>query len=343
MRVFRTSRFNDGGGSYKRPLKARVGDAFYNLRLRVFGTRTVSKTKSGRKRTERLFIISMLAIPALNWLVFWLYVNISSFALAFQNNFGEWSLINFRLLWGQLTSPYGATIGLALKNTCYYFLNNLFIIFPLSVFISYFIFKRILGYKVFRVIFFLPAIISGVAMTSVYTAIISPNGPLGALCRALNIPFTEGLLNSPKTATKTILVYCVWTGFCSNIILIGGAMSRVPVEVLESAKIEGCGPFRELVQIVLPLVWSTLSTMLVFILTGIFNASGPILLFMPDGGSETTTLSFWIFKQVYGNGEMGGTGNYGLVSCAGLCFTAIGVPLILTIRWLFEKIPAVEY
>lgn len=330
-------------GGYNASVTAKIKTFFYELSRKIFPKSTKARTKSDRKRAELTFIIAMLTIPALHWLVFWVYINFSSFMLAFQTARGEWSFVNFRLLYNQLTMPYGDTIGLALKNTMYYFITDVFVILPLSIVISFFIFKRILGYKAFRIIFYLPAIISGVAMTSVYSAFISPNGPLGAICKEFDIEFTQSLFASPKTATPTIIVYTIWTGFCSNIILVGGAMSRIPVEVLESAKIEGCGPFREIVRIVLPLIWSTLSTMIVLQLTGIFSASGPILLFAPDGAAETTTLSFWIFKQVYGSGQYGGTGSYGLVSCAGLCFTLIGVPIIMFIRKLFEMIPAVEY
>ena len=120
-------------------------------------------------------------------------------------------------------------------------------------------------------------------------------------------------------------------------------MSRIPVEVLESARLDGCSSFKELIFLILPMIWSSVSTLVIFILTGIFNASGPILLFHPDGGYNTMTLSFWIYQQVYGGGTYGGTGNYGLVSCAGLIFTCIGVPFILLVRRLIEKIPAVEY
>ena len=112
------------------------------------------KKKTNKKRQQTMFLIMILAIPMLNWLVFWLYVNISSFVLAFQDPRGNWDLINFTLLWDELTSPYGNTIGMALKNTLKYFLSNVFIIFPLSFVISYFIYKRILCYKFFRIIYF---------------------------------------------------------------------------------------------------------------------------------------------------------------------------------------------
>ena len=328
----------------KLPLKSRLGNAFYEFSLKFSrkGKRPVGERTF--KKSQTVFLVGILALPVLNWLVFWLYVNISSFVLAFQNTRGEWSLINFTLFWDELTSPYGDTVGMAIVNTLKYFATNVFVIFPLSIVISYFIYKRILGYKMFRIVFFFPAIISGVALTTVYSNMISPTGPIGALLKALgvNVP-QEGYLMNPDTATRAIILYSVWTGFCSNVILIGGAMSRVPVEVLESAKLEGCPAFKELIFLILPLIWSSLSTLLVFLLTGLLNASGPILLFHPDGGFNSTTLSFWIFKQVYGSGQLGGTGNYGLVSCTGLIFTLVSMPIILTVRWLFEKVPAVEY
>ena len=43
------------------------------------------------------------------------------------------------------------------------------------------------------------------------------------------------------------------------------------------------------------------------------------------------------------SGAAGGAGSYNLVSAAGLCFTLVGVPIILFVRWLMEKVPAVEY
>ncbi|HIY99918.1 MAG TPA: sugar ABC transporter permease [Firmicutes bacterium] len=302
------------------------------------------KKKSAMKRRETIFLVCILALPVLNWLIFWLSVNVSSFVLAFQDNAGNWSFINFTLFWNQLTSPYGDTVGMAILNTLKYFAVNLLLIFPLTLIMSYFIYKRVAGYRAFRVIFFLPAIISGIVLVSVYSNMISPTGPIGALLKAMGVQMPEeGYLLNPDTATPAILIYCIWTGFTTNLIIISSAMSRIPVEVLESARLDGCSSFKELIFLILPMIWPSVSTLVIFILTGIFNASGPILLFHPDGGYNTMTLSFWIYQQVYGGGTYGGTGNYGLVSCAGLIFTCIGVPFILLVRRLIEKIPAVEY
>lgn len=303
----------------------------------------VKKKRTATKRKEFIFLFSLLILPVIQWLVFWLYVNLDTIVLAFQDQrTHEFTIQNFVTFWEGLTSPYGE-IGIAVKNTFIYFGTSLFIIMPAALFISYFLYKKVLGYKIYRIVFYLPAIISGVAMVAVFSNFINPNGPLDVVMNwfGKDIP-PEGLLARPETATDTIVVYCIWTGFCSYILLFCGGMVRVPVEILESAAIEGCSPIRELLELILPLIWPTVSTQIVFLFTGLFNSSGPILLFT-GGAAETTTLSFWIFQQVYGTGTVGGSGSYNLVSATGLVFTVIGVPIILFVRWLMDKIPTVEY
>lgn len=299
--------------------------------------------QTAKKRHETIFLICMLALPFIQWLIFWLYVNLSSIALAFQSErTGAFTFDNFVRFWDNLTSPYGE-IKIALRNTMLYFATSILVIMPLSFIIAYFFYKRIRFYKAFRIIFYLPCIINAVAMVAVYTNFIDPVGPLGLVVKFFGGKMDpEGLLGKPSTATWTIIVYTIWTGFGTNMLLFGSAMTRIPVDMIESARLDGVGPFRELVSIILPLVWSSISTVIIVTCTSIFNSSGPILLFT-NGSQETTTISFWIFQQVYANGKVGGSGSYNLVSCAGLCFTLVGVPLILGIRKLLEKVPTVEY
>lgn len=308
------------------------------------------KTRIRRRRifsNRMAFLIFALAVPTVHWLVFWLYVNLSSFTLAFKNSVGEWSFANFVQFYNSLRNPYGNSIGRSVINTIKYFAVNVFVNLPLSVIIAYFIYKKIAGYKFFRVIFFLPAIVTSVILVSTYMMTLSPHGIFDTFLRLFGRAVPEwGYFNTESTATNAILIYSVWTGFGTNVVLIGSAMARVPDSVLEAARLDGCKPFREMVQLILPLIWPTLSTLILLALTGIFSASGPILLFAPDGHAGTTTLSYWIFKQVYGSGEFGqagGTGAYGLVSATGLVFTVLWVPIILLIRHIMDKIPTVEY
>lgn len=287
-----------------------------------------------------LFLAVLLIVPIINWVLFWLVVNVQSILLAFHDaRTGAFTWWNFQYFWQELTTPNGE-IGIAVINTLKYFFSNLLIVIPLSMVIAFFIYKKIWGHKVYTVIFYLPSIISSVAMVQIYTQMLAAGGPIDALFAGLlKIP-AEGFFSRPDTATNMIVLYTVWTGFSSNILLFIGAMTRIPIEVFEAAKLEGCKPGREFVSIVFPLIWPTISTMLILSFTGLFSASGPILLFGADSVSlKTTTISYWIFKEVY----EGGMGGINAVSATGLCFTVVAVPLILFVRWVAEKVPEVEY
>lgn len=287
------------------------------------------------------FLFFMLAIPIINWLVFWLYVNLNSILLAFQRASGGWTLDNFVHFWQSLTIE-GNEMNISVRNTFLYFSSNLLIIMPIALMISYFLFKRIKGYKVFRIIFYLPCILSPVVLTTVFKQTIKPWGPVGVLAQELGFDYpASGLLGQASTATLTIIIYTILVGFGSNMLIFSGAMSRIPNEVLESAKLEGCGPFREIISIILPLIWPTISSAIVLAMTGLFTASGPVLLLV-DGFNETSTISYWIFNKVNGNGY-GGGGQYNLVSAAGLCFTAVAIPVILFVRWIMDKVTDAEY
>ena len=80
----------------------------------------VKKKKKSNKRSELIFLTAILVVPTIHWLVFWLYVNMSSFVLAFKSQAGEWSFINFEMFWSSLKSPYGDTVGRSLANTLKY-------------------------------------------------------------------------------------------------------------------------------------------------------------------------------------------------------------------------------
>ena len=116
-----------------------------------------------------------------------------------------------------------------------------------------------------------------------------------------------------------------------------GTFKRIPQEVIEAAKLDGATEMQEFFRIVTPMVSSTAVTLFILGCTGIFTASGPIL-YYTGGGAETSTLSFWIFNQTYNSSLL----NY--PAAVGIFFTFIGIPIVLFLNWLANKIAKqVEY
>jgi ABC-type sugar transport system permease subunit len=174
--------------------------------------------KPKARKGKTLFIVCILAIPILNWLVFWFWVNIQSILLAFQIETVDgisFGLTHFADFWEAIVKENG-DLGLSMKNTALYFLSSAVITMPLSLLISYFLSKKILGYQVFRIVLYLPCILSPIILTSIYDQFLSPRGPLGVLCQNLNLSYPlNGPLKTPESMlpTFTIIIYTILTGF----------------------------------------------------------------------------------------------------------------------------------
>lgn len=303
------------------------------------------RDKKMRVVKKNLFILSIITLQLINFIIFYVVVNANSILMAFQlKKRGEvyWTFDNFVRVYNQFFGEGANTseLTLCLINTFKFFLLGQFMT-PIALCTSYFMFKKIYGYRGLQIIFFLPGLISGVVWSTLYKEIVGPKGPIVELLQWINNTDTVyTLLTDTRYALKTVMMYSVWFGIAGNFVLYGGALSRIPTEVIEAGKLDGLGWLREFVQIIIPLIWPTIGTLLILSLTGIFTASGNIL-FLTGGAYGTNTISFLIFQNVYGNALTSNTYNY--ASCVGLCFTICTLPIVFLTRWLVNKVEDVQY
>lgn len=288
------------------------------------------------QKDEIAFILFVLTYQIIAAIVFYFYVNISSILLAFKLPTGEWSLDTFKFAIQNLMDSE-SDLGIGIKNTTIFFIKDILMI-AWQFLISYFFYKKIKGARVFQMIFYIPGIISGVAMANMFSGFITPSGPLGTILTELGMKKVPEFLADSRYANGTMLIYTIWLGWAGNMLLFCGTLARIPVELLESARLDGISGGKELTKIILPLVWPTISTIIILTMTGFFGAGGPVLLFT-KGEYKTWTIGYWLFDKI----KYVGTAAYNEVSATGLLFTVVGVPIIMTLRWLMEKIPAVEY
>lgn len=280
----------------------------------------------------------LLCLPAVLGLCVWyIGVNAQSIAMAFQDpQTGVWSLVNFERLFNEM-SRTDSEIYISLINTFKYFIMGAIVIPITTYFIAYYIYKKIKLSKFFLIMLHLPSILSGVVVATMIKNLISPLGPISTVMNKLGMGLLPHLLGQPETATKVLLAIVFFLSLNANVLLWIGTFKRIPQEVIEAAKLDGATEMQEFFRIVTPMVSSTAVTLFILGCTGIFTASGPIL-YYTGGGAETSTLSFWIFNQTYNSSLL----NY--PAAVGIFFTFIGIPIVLFLNWLANKIAKqVEY
>lgn len=332
----------------------RIGNAWYNMRVKVYestgGPQKEKRAKHIRaaKRNELIFCFLLLIIPVTQMCIFYFGVNFNSMILAFKRydateRIFYWNgFENFKnVLTFLFTDPL---MGVAAKNSAIMYGISLFVATPLNLIFAYLVFKKIPLAGFFRVVLFLPAVISSVVLAFVFRYAVDYFIPYLAKLlfqKTIRLP-----TQVPGTAFWVIIVYGLWTGFGSALILYAGAMARIPPSVLEYGKLEGIGAFTEFTKVVIPMIFPTITTFLVVGISGFFTSYGALYIFYGAGASsDIWTLGYyWFTRVVNSTGAIESYSAYPEAAAAGLIFTVICAPLTLFVKHLLEKYgPTAEF
>ena len=300
-----------------------------------------------QQKKDLIFVLCMLAVPVVNFLLFWLWPNFRSITMAFEIPSVEgFTFYNFERFFNELASPItGPGLWKEIGNSFLMFFVGTFVNLPMVLFMSYVMFKKVAGYKVFRVLFYLPSIIGGTVMSQIYRAIVAADGPVQMLLDMTGVTFGGGdLLGSSESGMVMMIIYMLWTGVGSNMIMFTGAMNRVPQDIFESARIDGIGFFGEFFNIILPLIWPTVTTMVVFSMVGVFSNAGIVMLLCPDN-KDCSNIGWYILRFTLGSTTTANERDaLGYPAAVGFIFTLVNLPLVYGTKWLFDRIGKnVEY
>ena len=297
----------------------------------------MKQTNNKIKNKYRIPFILFATIPVLvSFLIFYVYVNLSSFSMAFTNSTGEFSLGNFTRIWEEFQLP-SSNIRLAVRNTMLTF-GILLVSYPFKVLVSYFIYKKIPLAGFYRVVFFLPSIIFSVCVALVFQRMVGPTGVIAqTIGKISGLDYVPELLADSRYANTTVLLHMLWLGFPGDLIIWGGTFARIPDDVLEAGRIDGTTWITEFTKIIVPMVWPTISLQMVLMFCAIFSSSGQVFL-LTGGQYGTMTLSAWMYLYLYERAGGSFQSNaYNYLSAVGVLITVLAVSLSLVVRKISSK------
>lgn len=298
-----------------------------------------SNEKTKKKPINKIrvaFIICTITLPLIQWLIFYVYANLSSFTMAFTDASGNPSIENFARFFNEFTMET-SEIRTAFRNTFLTF-GILFVAYPFKVLVSYFIYKKVPGAAVYRVLFFLPSVLFAICTSMMFTRVVGTNGFLAQwIGERMNLGYTPELLADDRFANITVLLNMLWLGFPGDLIIWGGTFSRIPEETLEAGRIDGTTWWTEFSRIIVPMVWPTVSLQMVLLFCGIFGASGNVFL-LTRGAYGTMTLSAWMYITLLDGSGTNYTSNvYNYLSAVGMLLTVVAVAIALIVRKFTDK------
>lgn len=257
---------------------------------------------------------------------FSLYISFMEWDLIFDTRtFVGWS--NYVELWNS------HIFWKSVRNTLYYIVMTV----PLSVVLGLLyavLIEQTNKFKtVYRVLFFLPVIISVAAASLVFSLMYTPqNGMFNTLLSYIGIS-PISWLQYPSTALISLAILGVWMSFGYNVILYITGLKQIDTESLQAAAIDGAGPIRTFLYITMPLltpvhlfVWiiTILYSFQVFATVQIMTMGGP--------NNSTNVWVFFIWQEAFPYVNIGVAS-----SAAILLFLVVLVITILQVSYLQKK------
>ncbi len=300
------------------------------------------KRPNYRLRNRLIFYSLGVAIPVVQFCIFYIYVNFNSFMLAFQKyteNVGSLGYSiefagfeNFKTAFQILKEN-----AFAIKNSLIFFVLSTFVGLSLAMVFSFYISKKYYASGFFRVILFLPQIVSHVVFALLFTYLVSDVYPY--LVELLTGHSAEGLFNNQAARFPTVLFFNLWMGFGVNVMLFSGAMSNINPSIIESAEIDGANLVQEFFHITIPMIFPTFITFMVVGLSGIFSDQMNLYSLFADQAGDLSTLGYFMYCATKSADIVVSPGyySYSVLAALGLILTAIVFPVTWTVRRLLEK------
>jgi len=165
--------------------------------------------------------------------------------------------------------------------------------------------RRVRGIAVFRAIYYLPSVLSGVAFVVVWMWLLHPTA--GLINTALRLVGLQGprWLADPNTALIALWMMSLWGLGRAAVIYLAG-LKAVPGELLEAAAIDGAGRWKRFWRVTLPLLTPTIFFNLVLSIISTFQTFTSAFV-ATDGGPLDSTLFYvlYLYRQAFQNFNMG--------------------------------------
>ncbi len=153
--------------------------------------------------------------------------------------------------------------------------------------------EKIKGQNFFRVIFYIPNILSVVVIAGIFSAIYKPeNGMLNSVLSFLSGHDVMILWKGQQMVVISIIIAMVWQAIGYYMVMYMASMSAVPVDLYESASLDGAGRIAQFFQITLPLIWTNIRTTLTFFIISTINMAFLFVKAMVAKGMADVGLSF---------------------------------------------------
>ena len=192
--------------------------------------------------------------------------------------------------------------------------------------------EKLRGQDFFRIVFYIPNILSVVVISGIFSAIYDIDR--GLLNSILNLFGKEGILwKGEEHVIMSLVIAMVWQAIGYYMVMYMASMSAVPGSLYESAGLDGAGRMTQFFQITIPLIWTNIRTTLTFFIISTINMAFLFVSAMTGGGPNNASNVALLY--MYNQKNLGG--GYGYAMAIGVVIFLVSFGLSALVNKVTER------
>ena len=222
---------------------------------------------------------------------------------------------------------------IAFKNNLIIMVLSIVIQIPLGLALATFLDFGGKKLTVFKVIWFIPLLMSSVAIGFLFTYALATNGGIVSTISGWFGGGNIDLLGNPKTALLTVIAVICWQFTPFYMVYFMAAFTNIPYDVFEAARIDGATRGQYFWRIALPLLVPSMKSAAILSMVGSLKYFDLIYVMTGGGpGTSTELMATYMYKESFSNFNMG----YGSAVAGGM-FILISMIALITMKLINGK------
>ncbi|WP_117207992.1 carbohydrate ABC transporter permease [Allorhizocola rhizosphaerae] len=161
-----------------------------------------------------------------------------------------------------------------------------------------FIFLRVPGHRVFRSVYFFPAVLSPVIVGSIFNLLLAFDGPLNSLIEGIGLGPVDWL-GDPKVAMFTVVGVHIWATFGMALVVFLAGFSTLDPTLVDAARADGATVAQMIWHVIIPALSRTIQFVFVTTMIGMLTSMFGLIYVMTSGGPGGSTYlpEYYIWVQ----------------------------------------------
>ena len=286
-----------------------------------------------RQRNTRKLAALFLAPVTILMIVYIFYPIVDTFITSTYQWNGISADKKFIGIQNWITLLQDKSFWIAFKNNLVIMVLSIVIQIPLGLALATFLDFGGKKLTVFKVIWFIPLLMSSVAIGFLFTYALATNGGIVSTISGWFGGGNIDLLGNPKTALFTVIAVICWQFTPFYMVYFMAAFTNIPYDVFEAARIDGATRGQYFWRIALPLLVPSMKSAAILSMVGSLKYFDLIYVMTGGGpGTSTELMATYMYKESFSQFNMG----YGSAVAGGM-FILISMIALITMKLINGK------